>query len=157
MAKKKKRATKKKATKKKATKKKATKKRATKKKATKKKATKKKATRRKAKVKTAAKRGTAKRSTGKKRATKKKGAKRTPNKAFMRPLKPSSELAEIVGMSSIPRTQAIKKIWSYIKRNSLQNPRNRRNILADTKLRPIFGKPEVTMFELTALVSKHLN
>ncbi|MCY4523243.1 MAG: SWIB/MDM2 domain-containing protein, partial [Halobacteriovoraceae bacterium] len=91
------------------------------------------------------------------KSAKRKSAKRPLNKAFMRPLKPSSELGQIVGKNSIPRTQAIKKVWSYIKRNSLQNPKNRRNILADTKLRPIFGKPEVTMFELTALVSKHLN
>ena len=134
----------------------ATKRKATKKKATKKKATKKKATKRKATRKASAKRAAGK-STAKKRTKKKGSAKRVPNKAFMKPLRPSTELAQIVGLGSIPRTQAIKKIWSYIKKNSLQNPKNRRNILADTKLRPIFGKSEVTMFELTALVSKHLN
>ena len=133
---------KKKATKKKATKKKATKK-ATKKVA--KKATKKKATKKVAK---------------KAKATKKKAKKKTkrkPNAAFMRALKPSSELAAIVGSAPIPRTQVVKKIWIYIKKHDLQNPKNRRNIIADAKLRPLFGKKEITMFELTKIVNQHLS
>ena len=56
----------------------------------------------------------------------------------------------------MPRTQVVKKIWAYIKKNDLQNPKNRRNIIADAKLRPIFGKREVTMFEMTKLLNKHL-
>ncbi len=173
MAKKKakKKATKKKAVKKKATKKKvakkATKKKAAKKKATKKKATKKKAakkaTKKKATKKKVAKKATKKKATKKKvakKATKKKAAKkktkRKPNAAFMRPLTPSSALAAVVGTSPLPRTQVVKKLWQYIKRHDLQDPKNRRNILADTKLKPVFGKNCVSMFEMTKLISKHL-
>jgi len=96
-----------------------------------------------------------------KKATKKKVAKkktkRKPNAAFMRPLTPSSELAEIVGSAGIPRTQVVKKLWEYIKKHDLQDPKNRRNIIADDKLRPVFGKKVVTMFEMTKIVSKHLS
>jgi upstream activation factor subunit UAF30 len=81
---------------------------------------------------------------------------RKPNAAFMKALKPSEKLAAIVGASPLPRTQVVKKIWAYIKKNDLQNPKNRRNILADSKLKEIFGKLEVTMFEMTKLISKHL-
>jgi len=90
-----------------------------------------------------------------KKATKSK--KRKPNPAFMKPLTPSSDLAEIVGAKPLPRTEVVKKLWVYIKKHDLQNPKNRRNILADAKLKPVFsGKKEVSMFEMTKLVSKHL-
>lgn len=88
-------------------------------------------------------------------ATEKKTA-RKPNAAFMKPLTPSAELAAIVGATPLPRTEVTKKIWDYIKANNLQDAANRRNINADTKLRPIFGKDQVSMFEMTKLVSQHL-
>src|SRR5580698_9108955 len=91
-----------------------------------------------------------------KKATKKAGAKRKPNAAFMKPLTPSSALAEVIGSSPMPRTQVVKKLWAYIKRNGLQDSKNRRNINADAKLRAVFGKGTVSMFEMTKLVSKHL-
>jgi chromatin remodeling complex protein RSC6 len=75
----------------------------------------------------------------------------------MKPLTPSKELAEIVGATPLPRTEVVKKLWVYIKKHDLQNPTNRRNIIADAKLKPVFGgKKEVSMFEMTKLVSKHL-
>jgi chromatin remodeling complex protein RSC6 len=83
-------------------------------------------------------------------------AKRKPNAAFMKPLTPSTALAAVIGGSPIPRTQVVKKIWEYIKKNSLQDSKNKRNINADDKLKPIFGKATVTMFEMTKLISKHL-
>ena len=165
MAKKKKKATKKKATKKKATKKKATKKKVAKKKA-KKKATKKKATKKKAKKKTTKKKATkkkAKKKATKKKATKRKAkkkkskTKRKPNAAFMRPLKPSNDLAAVVGSAPIPRTQVVKKLWAYIKKKGLQDSKNRRNINADAALKKVFnGRSTVSMFEMTKYVSKHL-
>jgi len=91
-----------------------------------------------------------------KKAPKKKAAKRKPNPAFMKPLTPSSALAEVVGAKALPRTEVVKKLWAYIKKNNLQNPKNKRNIVADAKLKAVFGKKEVTMFEMTKLVSKHL-
>jgi len=81
---------------------------------------------------------------------------RKPNAAFMKPLTPSSELAAVIGAQAVPRTEVIKKVWDYIKQHDLQDAANRRNINADTKLRPIFGKDQVTMFELTKLVNAHL-
>jgi len=81
---------------------------------------------------------------------------RKPNAAFMKPLTPSAELAAVIGPQAVPRTEVTKKIWDYIKQHNLQDPANRRNINADTKLRPIFGKDQVTMFELTKLVNVHL-
>ena len=155
----KKKATRKKATKKKATRKKATKKKATKKKAkkkaTRKKATKKKATRKKATKKKATKKKATKKKATKKTAKKKK-TKRKPNAAFMRPLTPSSQLAAVVGKKPIPRTQVVKKLWQYIRKHGLQDSKNRRNINAASKLKPIFGKNQVSMFEMTKLVSRHL-
>ena len=75
----------------------------------------------------------------------------------MKPLTPSSSLAEVIGAKPVPRTEVVKKLWIYIKKHNLQNPKNRRNILADAKLKPVFGgKKEVSMFEMTKLVSKHL-
>jgi chromatin remodeling complex protein RSC6 len=81
---------------------------------------------------------------------------RKPNAAFMKPLTPSTTLAAIIGASPLPRTEVTKKIWEYIKKHDLQDPANRRNINADDKLRPLFGKDQVSMFELTKLVSGHL-
>lgn len=81
---------------------------------------------------------------------------RKPNAAFMKPLTPSSELAAVIGAQAVPRTEVTKKIWDYIKQHNLQDPANKRNINADAKLRPIFGKDQVTMFELTKLVNAHL-
>ena len=82
---------------------------------------------------------------------------RKPNAAFMKALTPSAILAEIVGAKPLPRTQVVSKIWDYIKKHNLQNPKNRRNILADEKLAKLFGKKEVTMFELAGIVGKHLS
>ena len=87
----------------------------------------------------------------------KKKTKRKPNPAFMKPMTPSAVLAAVVGSGDLPRTQAVKKIWAYIKRNGLQDKKNRRNINADAKLRPLFGgKSQATMFELAKFVNKHL-
>jgi upstream activation factor subunit UAF30 len=83
--------------------------------------------------------------------------KRKPNAAFMKPMTPSSALAEVVGSKAIPRTEVTKKLWAYIKRNKLQDSKNRRMINADDALKVIFGgKKQVSMFEMTKLVSKHL-
>ncbi len=99
----------------------------------------------------------AKKATAKKAAAPKKAAsKRKPNAAFMKALTPSTTLAAIVGSSALPRTEVVKKLWAYIKKNGLQDNKNRRNINADDKLKPIFGKSQVSMFEMTKLVSKHL-
>lgn len=81
---------------------------------------------------------------------------RKPNAAFMKPLTPSPTLAAVIGSEPVPRTEVTKKIWDYIKKHDLQDPANRRNINADDKLRPLFGKDQVSMFELTKLVSQHL-
>ena len=89
-------------------------------------------------------------------APKKAAAKRKPNAAFMKALTPSTTLAAIVGATALPRTEVVKKLWAYIKKNNLQDAKNRRNINADDKLKPIFGKAQVSMFEMTKLVSKHL-
>jgi upstream activation factor subunit UAF30 len=74
----------------------------------------------------------------------------------MKPLTPSSALAEVVGAKPLPRTEVVKKLWAYIRKNGLQDTKNRRNINADSKLKPIFGKNQVSMFEMTKFVSKHL-
>ncbi|MGB6008035.1 SWIB/MDM2 domain-containing protein [Castellaniella sp.] len=81
---------------------------------------------------------------------------RKPNAAFMKPLTPSATLAAVIGKDAVPRTEVTKRIWDYIKKHDLQDPANRRNINADAKLRPLFGKDQVSMFELTKLVSQHL-
>ena len=87
----------------------------------------------------------------------KKAAKRKPNAAFMKPMTPSSTLAAVVGSSPMPRTEVTSKLWGYIKKNNLQDKVNRRMINADDKLRDVFGgKRQVSMFEMTKLVSKHL-
>lgn len=86
------------------------------------------------------------------------GAKRKPNASFMKEMTPSAELAAIVGSKALPRTEVVKKIWAYIRTNNLQDAKNKRQINADDKLKPIFGgKKNVTMFEMTALVNKHLS
>jgi upstream activation factor subunit UAF30 len=90
-----------------------------------------------------------------KKAPKKKSA-RKPNAAFMAPLTLSPALAEVVGNKPLPRTQIIKKLWDYIKKNGLQDKKNRRMINADAKLRPVLGKDQVSMFELAKVVSKHV-
>ena len=119
--------------------------------------------------------GTAKKSTAKKSAAKKTGAKksatksaakkspakkaakRTPNAAFMKAMQPSPQLGMVVGTTPIPRTEVTKKLWAYIKRKGLQDAKNRRNINADEHLKPVFGgKGQVSMFEMTKLVNKHL-
>ena len=83
--------------------------------------------------------------------------KRKPNAAFMAPKQPVGPLAAIIGDKALPRTEITKKIWDYIKRNKLQDTKNRRMINADEKLKPIFNnKKQVSMFEMTKLVSKHL-
>lgn len=82
---------------------------------------------------------------------------RKPNAAFMKPLKPSAHLAAVIGADPLPRTEVTKKIWEYIKKHDLQDATNRRNINADDKLRPIFGKDQVSMFEMTKLLSAHLS
>ena len=80
------------------------------------------------------------------------------NAAFMKPLTPSEDLAKVVGNKAIPRTEVVKKLWAYIKKNNLQDKKNRRNIIADAALMTVFGgKATVNMFEMTKLVSKHLS
>jgi len=82
---------------------------------------------------------------------------RKANAAFMRPVQPDAALAEVVGSKAIPRTEVTKKLWAYIKKNKLQDAKNKRMINADSKLGPVFGKKkQVSMFEMTKLVSKHL-
>ena len=87
---------------------------------------------------------------------KKTGGGRRPNAAFMAPVTPSAQLAEVVGSKPLPRTELTKKLWAYIKKNNLQDANNRRMIKADDRLRPIFGKPQVNMFDMTKLVNKHV-
>ncbi len=84
--------------------------------------------------------------------------KRKPNAAFMKPLKVSEELALVVGKGPMPRSEVVKKLWAYIKKNKLQDDKNKRNINADANLKAVFaGKGTVNMFEMTKLVSKHLS
>ena len=83
---------------------------------------------------------------------------RKPNAAFMKPMQPDDVLAEVVGSKPIPRTEITKKLWAYIKKNSLQDAKNKRNINADDKLKAVFGgKKTVNMFEMTKLVAKHVS
>jgi len=91
-------------------------------------------------------------------AKKKAKSKRKPNAKFMKPLKVSEELAAVIGKGPMPRPEVVKKLWAYIKRNGLQDKKNKRNINADAKLQAVFGgKKTVNMFEMTKLVSKHLS
>ena len=91
-------------------------------------------------------------------AAKKKAAKkRKPNAAFMKPVTPDATLSAVVGDKPLPRTELTKKLWAYIKKNSLQDKKKKTNINADDKLKAVFGgKKTVTMFEMTKLVSKHV-
>lgn len=83
---------------------------------------------------------------------------RKPNPALMKPLQPDSALGEVIGTKPLPRGQVMKKLWDYIKKNNLQDSKNRRNINADSKLKVVFGgKSQVNMFEMTKLVSQHLS
>ena len=92
----------------------------------------------------------------KKAAPKKKAAKRKPNAAFMAPLTLSPALAEVVGSKPLPRTEIIKKIWDYIKKNKLQDGKNKRMINGDAKLKALFGKAQVSMFELAGIVNNNV-
>lgn len=100
---------------------------------------------------------TAKKAPAKAEGTKAPAAKRAPNAAFLKPLTPSPLLAAVIGADPLPRTEVTKKVWEYIKKHDLQDAANKRNINADAKLKPIFGKDQVTMFELTKLVSQQLS
>jgi chromatin remodeling complex protein RSC6 len=105
-----------------------------------------------------AKKAVAKKAPAKKVAAKKAPAKkRTPNAAFMKPLTPSGALAAVIGSSPMPRTEVVSKLWVYIKKHNLQDKVNKRNINADDKLKAVFGKAQVTMFELASLIGKHLS
>jgi upstream activation factor subunit UAF30 len=92
-----------------------------------------------------------------KKAAPKKAAKRKPNAAFMTALTPSAGLADVVGSKPLPRTEIIKKIWDYIKKNKLQDSKNRRMINADAKLKIVFnGKNQISMFELAKVIGSHV-
>jgi|SRR5215203_3104820 upstream activation factor subunit UAF30 len=95
-------------------------------------------------------------STTTKRAGAKAATTRKPNPALMKPLQPSKELAAVVGSNPLPRGEMVSKVWDYIKKNNLQNPENRREILADDKLKAVFGKDRVTMFEMNKYLAQHL-
>lgn len=124
-----------------------------------------KTTSRKPVKKTAAAKKVVKKTTAAKKPAKKAAApkkvvkkKRAPNPAFMKAMKPSDALAKVVGSKPIPRTEVTKKLWDYIKKNKLQDAKNRRNINADANLLAVFGgKKQVSMFEMTKLVNKHLS
>jgi len=103
-----------------------------------------------------AKKAPAKKATAKK-ATKAPAKKRTPNAAFMKAMTPSPSLAAIIGDKPVPRTEVTKKVWEYIKKNNLQDSAKRTMINADAKLREIFRKGQVSMFEMTKLINNHLS
>ena len=129
--------------------------------AAKKKAAKKTAAKKAPAKKAAAKKAPAKKAAARKapakKAPAKKAAKRAPNPAFMKPMTPSPQLAAVIGSSPTPRSEVAKGLWKYIKKNNLQDAKNRRMINADDKLKAVFnGKGQVSMFDMTALVSKHL-
>ena len=120
-------------------------------------ATKKKAGAKKSAGKKSAKKAPARKAAAKKKAPAKKAAKRTPNAAFMKAMQPSAQLSAVVGSTPMPRTEVTKKLWQYIKRKGLQDAKNRRMINADDALKPVFGgKAQVSMFDMTKLVNKHL-
>ena len=111
------------------------------------------------KTSTAAKSSPAKAASKKSAAPKKAAGKkeaRKPNAAFMAPLMPSDLLAEVIGNKPLPRTEIVKKIWDYIKKNDLQDKTNRRMINADAKLKPVFGKDQISMFELAKVVNNQI-
>ena len=98
------------------------------------------------------------RKTTARKSAKKSGKKRTPSAAFMKPMQPDAALGAVIGNNAMPRTEITKKLWAYIKRNGLQDSKNRRAINADDKLRPVFGgKSQVSMFDMTKMVNKHLS
>ena len=125
--------------------------------AAKKPAAKKSATKKAPAKKAVAKKAPAKKAAAKKAVKKAPAKKRTPNAAFMKPLTPSAALAAVVGSSPMPRTEVVSKMWVYIKKHNLQDKVNKRNINADDKLKAVFGKSQVTMFELASLIGKHLH
>jgi upstream activation factor subunit UAF30 len=86
----------------------------------------------------------------------KKASGRKVNPALMKPLQPSKELAAVVGSAPLPRPEVVSKVWAYIKKNDLQNPQNKREILADDKLEAVFGRKKVTMFEMNKYLAAHL-
>ena len=91
------------------------------------------------------------------KTAKKKKSARKPSAAFMKPVSPSPALAEVIGSKAVPRTEVTKRLWAYIKKNKLQDTKNKRIINADATLKPVFGgKSAVNMFEMTRLVGKHL-
>ena len=109
-----------------------------------------------------AKKKAVKKAASKKKAAKKKGGKkkvkRQPNSAFMKPLQPDEALGAVVGNKPLPRTQVVKKLWDYIRKNGLQDAKNRTMINADDKLRPVFdGEDQVSQFHLPGLIKKHLH
>jgi len=83
--------------------------------------------------------------------------KRTPNASFMKAMTPSAQLAAVIGNAAVPRTEVTKKVWEYIKAHNLQDASKKTMINADDKLRPIFDKPQVSMFEMTKLINAHLS
>ena len=93
----------------------------------------------------------------KKAAAKKTAAVKTPRKAAVGNLTPSADLAAVIGTDKVARTEVVKKLWDYIKAQGLQDPTNKRAINADAKLKPVFGKDQITMFELAGLIGKHLS
>ena len=100
----------------------------------------------------------AKKKVAAKKAPAKAKVKRKPNAAFMKPMNISDALQPVVGSKPLPRTEVTKRLWAYIKKNNLQDPKERRNINADDNLKKVFnGKKQVSMFEMTKLVSKHLS
>ena len=84
------------------------------------------------------------------------GEKGKANGAFMKPMQPSEDLAKIVGSQPLPRSEVTKKVWNHIKKNNLQNPENKREIIADEKLQPIFGAKKLDMFKMTKAINSHL-
>ena len=95
--------------------------------------------------------------TAKKEASAAPAKKRAPSAAFMKPLTPSPALAAVVGSAPLPRTEIVSKLWVYIKANNLQDAANKRMINADAKLKAVFGKPPVSMFEMAGLIGKHVS
>jgi upstream activation factor subunit UAF30 len=79
------------------------------------------------------------------------------NSAFMKPMQPSAELAKVVGSEPLPRSEVTKMVWAHIKKNKLQNPENKREIIADDKLQPVFGGKKLDMFQMTKAINKHLS
>lgn len=120
-------------------------------------AAKKGATKKAAAKKGGAAKGASKSAGAKKAGAKKSATKRAPNPSFMKAMRPSPQLASVVGEQPMPRTEVIKRLWDYIRKNNLQDSANKRAINADDKLRPLFGKNQVTMFDLAKIANKNLS